>query len=76
MSKKFKIVFSVIFFALCTLPLVLMPFLKNDPSIEKREFARFPAYVENGKLNTDFGSEFESWYNDRIPLRANLLSSY
>lgn len=74
MSKKFKIVFSVIFFTLCTLPLVLMPFLKNDPSIEKREFARFPAYVENGKLNTDFGSEFESWYNDRIPLRANLLS--
>ena len=75
MTKTFKIIYSAIFFLLCTLPLVLMPFLKNDPSIEKREFAAFPAYVQDGKLNNDFGSGFEAWYNDRIPLRANLLAS-
>ena len=75
MSKKFKIFYVVIFFVLCTLPLVLMPFFKNDSSIEKREFAKFPSYFEDGKLNLNFGSGFESWYNDRIPFRANLLSA-
>ena len=75
MSKKFKIVYSIIFFALCTLPLILMPFFKNDPSIEKREFAKLPAYYENGSLNLDFGTGFEAWYNDRVPFRANLLAA-
>ncbi|MBQ8912812.1 MAG: hypothetical protein IJ054_02050 [Lachnospiraceae bacterium] len=75
MSKTFKIIYSVIFFLICLFPLILMPFFKNDASLEKRELNKMPSFISGGKLNTDFSNQFEAWFNDRIPLRAELLSA-
>ena len=75
MNKKFKIIYSVIFMAICTVPLLLMPFFKNDISLEKRELTEFPSFISEGKLNVDFSGQFESWVNDRIPFRACILSA-
>ncbi len=73
--KKVKVLYVILFVLICFLPLILMPFFKNDASIEKRELAEFPAFIKEGKFNVDFSTEFESWFNDRLPLRAYLLSA-
>ena len=74
MKKSFKIVYTILFFTVCCLPLVLMPFFKNDASIEKRELTRMPSYLSEGRLNIQFSDQFESWFNDALPLRAYLLT--
>ena len=75
MSKTFKTIFVVVFFVICTAPLVLMPFFKNDVSLEKRELNPFPSYIEDGKINRSFSDGFEAWYNDRLPFRAQILTA-
>ena len=74
MKKSFKIVYTGLFFLLLCLPMALMPFLKNDARIEKRALAKLPRYWQEGRLNLDFSDEFESWLNDRLPLRSQLLT--
>ena len=75
MSKRFKVIYIILMLLVCALPMVLMPFIKSDVKIEKRELNKFPKYVDKGKLNEDFSSGFEGWLNDRIPLRAYMLSA-
>ena len=74
MNKTFKIIYSVLFFLVISLPLALMPFFKNKENLEKRDLAEFPKYIDGGKLNQDFSTGFDKWLNDRIPFRAQLLS--
>ena len=76
MKKGFKIVYIILFFALCALPAALSPVFKNDTmQLEKREAYEFPAYVQDGKLNVDFSDGFEKWLNDRLPFRAQTLTA-
>lgn len=75
MKKGFKIVYVVLFFTLLCVPMLLMPFFKNDASLEKRALAKFPAYLTEGQLNLNFSDEFESWVSDSLPLRAQLLTA-
>ena len=75
MNKAFKIVYSAIFFAVCAAPLAMLPFVKSNAEIEKKELAEMPSYIKDGSLNTDFSVQFEEWFNDRIPLRSEILSA-
>ena len=75
MKKAFKIIYIIIFFIICAAPLCLMPIAPSNAEIEKRELTKFPAYMEEGRLNVDFSNQFESWLNDRIPYRAELLAA-
>ena len=75
MKKAFKIIYIIIFFAICAAPLCLMPVAPDNGEIEKRELTKFPAYMADGRLNVDFSNQFESWLNDRIPYRAELLAA-
>lgn len=75
MNKGFKIFFMIIFVAICMFPLCFMPFFKNDASLEKRELSPLPSFFIEKRLNIQFSTQFESWLNDRIPLRANILSA-
>ena len=61
MKKAFKIAYIVLFFTLLCLPMLLMPFFKNDASLEKRSLAKLPSYLEDGRLNLDFSDQFESF---------------
>ena len=70
MKKIFQILYILLFFILLCLPMLLMPFLRNDASLEKRNLTELPAYVEDGRLNLGFSDQFEAWLNDRLPLRA------
>ena len=73
--KKIKIIYILLFVIICFLPLILMPFFQNSAEIEKRELTEFPSFFKDGGFNVDFSTEFESWFNDRLPLRAYLLSA-
>ncbi|MBR4513806.1 MAG: hypothetical protein IKO61_02835 [Lachnospiraceae bacterium] len=75
MKKTFKIIYIIIFFVICAAPLCLMPVAPDNGEIEKRELTKFPAYMAEGRLNVDFSNQFESWLNDRIPYRAELLAA-
>ncbi len=74
MKKWFKVIYICIFLAICSAPLCFMPFVKNDASLEKRELSKLPSYMEKGRLNVDFSTEFEAWMSDRIPFRPQLLT--
>lgn len=76
MKKGFKLFCILVFFGICAIPLLLMGFVKNDTmQMEKREPKPMPAYMIDGRLNLNFSDGFEAWLNDRIPFRAQLLSS-
>ena len=72
--KRIKYIYVIIFVMICFLPMLLMPFFKNSSTIEKRELAAFPSFITDSKFNVDFSTEFEYWFNDRLPLRSYLLS--
>ena len=72
--KKIKYIYVIIFVMICFLPILLMPFFKNSSTIEKRELATFTSFITDDKFNVDFSTEFEAWFNDRLPLRSYLLS--
>ena len=84
MKKVFSILFIVLFFLLCTLPVLLMPLLKDDSSAEKRELAAMPTLwiTEEGKdgeetkktLNTAYPSEFEAYLSDHFAFRSQLVT--
>ena len=73
--KKIKILYILLFVIICFTPLVLMPFIKNNAEIEKRELTEFPSFINEGRFNVNFSEQFESWFNDRLPLRSYLLST-
>ena len=75
MKKGFKLIYVLLFIVLLCVPALLAPFFKNDASLEKRALAKFPAYLSEGKLNLEFSDQFESWLNDHLPLRAQLLTA-
>ena len=75
MKKIFKICYIVLFFVLLCIPMCLMPFFRNDTSLEKRALAEFPAYLTKDGLNLRFSDQFEAWTNDALPLRAQLLTA-
>lgn len=75
MKKGFKIAYSALFFAACAAPAALMPFIGSNAEIEKKELTELPAFVDENGINTDFSTQFESWFNDRIPMRPELLSA-
>ncbi len=75
MRKGFKIAYSVLFFAACALPAAMMPFVQPNAEIEKKSLTEMPAFIDENGVNTDFSTQFESWFNDRIPMRPELLSA-
>ncbi|MBQ6570454.1 MAG: hypothetical protein IJL87_09375 [Clostridia bacterium] len=75
MKKTLKSIYIVLFFLFLCLPMAFMPFFKNDASLEKRSLAEFPSYIAEGRLNLQFSDQFESWVNDHLPLRAQLLTA-
>ncbi|MBR6044582.1 MAG: hypothetical protein IKP47_02985 [Ruminococcus sp.] len=75
MNKAVKIIYAALFFGICAVPLCAAPFVESNAEIEKKELAEMPSIVKDGSLNTDFSTEFESWYNDRLPFRSELLTA-
>lgn len=69
-NNRTAVTLTVIFFALLLLPQVICLFdrQQTDVASENRNLARFPRLKWSR-----FASEFEEYYNDRIPFRNRML---
>lgn len=74
MKKAAYLSFITVFFLLCALPAALMPLFSADGSAEKRTLSTAPSLFEDGKLNTDFGDEAETWLSEHFAGRSRLVT--
>lgn len=77
MKKKLLYrLYSAAFIGICLAPAVLMPISKADSDKEKRELASAPKIkTEEGKLNFDFFSEFETYFSEHFAFRQQLVTA-
>lgn len=72
-GPKAAAVFVVVFFALVLVPVVAMPFVREDVSAEKRELAPAPALVVDGKPNLNVLSQTGDYVADHFAFRGTLV---
>ena len=76
MNKKSSIVYIVSFFIICTVPVLLMPFVKNDESVENRKLSSMPSIVsENSGINLNWASEYETYLSEHFAFREKLVTA-
>lgn len=72
--KKIQILFSAIFLAIISLPIVFFDFKSEQNLREKRSLARFPILIEDGKFNSKFAAAAEGYINDRFGFRQAFIA--
>ncbi len=72
--KSIRIIFCVLFFAICAFPAVSMLFTKQDAALERREETELPKLMENGELNTEIGDQLESYISENFGFRAEMVT--
>lgn len=72
--KFAKILYAVAICLLLSAPLFLLPF-SQDSSAEKRPLSEFPEVVVQGKVNTEFFSELDTWLAEHFPFRSAIIST-
>lgn len=75
MKKKIKLLYCVIFFIICFIPLLVFPFIKNEQNIEKKKDADKPELIIDNRINTDYSSDATEWINERLPFRSYILTA-
>ncbi|MDE6035028.1 MAG: hypothetical protein K2G36_03870 [Ruminococcus sp.] len=70
------IMYSCVFVGICLIPSVLMPFISTDSTTEKRKLSEIPKIkTEDGRFNTGFFSEFETYFSEHFALRPQLVTA-
>ena len=72
-NKGVYVAFSCVFVAILLLPLVCMPFASSDASAEKRELARAPQLMIDGRPNVNVLSEAGDYFADHFAFRSLLV---
>ena len=68
--------YSAAFIGICLVPAVCMPLAKADDSKEKRRLAEMPKIkTEEGKLNTEFFSQFDNWFSEHFAFRQQMVTA-
>lgn len=73
MKKVFSAIFIALFLAILILPLAFIGKSKDTASSENRVLSEFPKLNNDGKLNSSYFAEFDSWINEHIGFRAELI---
>lgn len=74
--KKYFILFIAACMVLCLIPSIGMLFFPTTETTENKAMAEKPKLMtEEGKANTAFFQDFESYFNEHIALRNQLLYS-
>ncbi len=74
-KDNFYRIYTAAFIGVCLVPAVCTPFFKGDASKEKRELAKFPSFIHEGKINTNFFDEFESYFSENFAFRQQLVNA-
>ncbi len=76
MKKKIRIIYIVLFFIICIIPVAFMPFVKNDTSKENRKLSQMPSLTdENKKINLEWSSQFETYLSEHFAFREKLVTA-
>lgn len=76
MKNSFYRIYAAVFIGICLVPAALTPFIKNDSSKEKRELGKLPSVkTEEGNINFDFFSEFETYFSEHFAFRQQLVNA-
>lgn len=73
--KKWKIVYGILFFGVCLLPLAGMPFGKESGSAEKRTLSEFPSLKTETGWNVNWLSEAGEYFQDHFAFRNELVTA-
>ena len=75
-KKTYNILFVVLFLAALVIPLALTRWESGGVSQdENRTLAQFPALTQEGKWNSQFTAQFETWFMDHLGLRQELIAA-
>ncbi len=72
---KKKLAFIVIYLLVCLVPLITVGMSQDTSASEKRESAEFPKAVSEGKLNTQYFTQFDAWFSDHMGGRSFLVKA-
>ncbi len=73
--KKLNLIFLVLVFGLLALPMLSMPFFRDQVSAEKREAAPFPSVMKDGALNSRFAGDLDDFVRDHIGFRNEMVQA-
>lgn len=73
--KKWKILYSILFFAVCLLPSLGMVFGKSESSSENRELAEFPSLITEEGLNVEWLPQAGDYFQDHFAFRNELVTA-
>ena len=75
MKKKIQILYIVLFFVICIIPVAFMPFVKTNDTAENRKLSEMPTLkTEDGDLNLKWPSEFETYLSEHFAFRQELVT--
>ncbi|MBQ3518529.1 MAG: hypothetical protein IJA31_04330 [Clostridia bacterium] len=76
MKKRSNIFYVVLCFVISLIPFVCMAFAPEaDGTLEKRELAKFPSIVEDGKFNFNILEELGDYFNDHFAYRQQMVAA-
>lgn len=75
-EKKIHQIFCSVFVIILFLPLVFINLKPNQISESENRFLASPPhlYLNDGSLNTEYFSNFETWFNDNIGFRSEIVA--
>lgn len=74
-KSRIEILFLICFFIILFIPMLHIDDSKTS-KYENRTLATWKPFInKHGKINFNFGKDFDSWFNDRFNLRNELVST-
>ena len=77
MKKKLQLVYVLLFFLICSIPVLSIPLLNQDESSssEKRDKAEFPMLIVDGTFNLQFFESLNDYFTDHFNFRNEFIST-
>ncbi len=72
--KRWKIVYAVLFFAICLIPSAGMLFHQQETSSENRKLAEKPSLQTEDGVNWDVLKDSGAWFEDHFGFRSELVT--
>lgn len=73
--KKWKILYSVLFFGICLLPFAGMAFVQEEESTENRTLSEFPSLKTEEGWNLNWLSDAGDYFQDHFAFRNELVTA-
>ncbi len=74
MKNKLKLIYIIIFFAICITPVLTMPFFSVGTS-ERESMNSAPSVIDDGSLNLDYFTELDDYLSTSFNFRSQLISA-